>query len=54
MKGNETVLTPGHCFSIEPGIYISGRFGMRLEDIVVVTDHGVESLNNADHSMVIV
>jgi Xaa-Pro aminopeptidase len=48
------VLKPGHCFSVEPGIYISGRFGMRLEDIVVVTDDGVESLNTADHSMVIV
>jgi Xaa-Pro aminopeptidase len=54
VKGNETVLKPGHCFSVEPGIYISGRFGMRLEDIVVVTDDGVESLNTADHSMVIV
>lgn len=54
VKGNETLLKAGHCFSIEPGIYLSGRFGMRLEDIVAVTDEGVESLNNADHTMIMV
>jgi Xaa-Pro dipeptidase len=54
VKGNETVLQAGHCFSVEPGIYLSGRFGLRLEDIVAVTDDGVESLNNADHSIVLI
>jgi Xaa-Pro aminopeptidase len=54
VKGNEVVLAPGHCFSIEPGIYLKGRFGMRLEDIVAVTETGVERLNNADHSLVTV
>ena len=54
VKGNETLLKAGHCFSIEPGIYLTGRFGMRLEDIVAVTDEGVESLNNADHSMIMI
>jgi Xaa-Pro dipeptidase len=54
VKGNETLLKPGHCFSVEPGIYISGRFGLRLEDIVVVTDDGVESLNKADHSIAMI
>jgi len=53
VKGNETVLEAGHCFSVEPGIYLSGRFGLRLEDIVAVTDSGVESLNTADHSIAI-
>jgi len=51
--GNEVILEPGHSFSIEPGIYVSGRFGMRLEDIVVVRDDGAESLNKVDHSMVL-
>ena len=39
--------SPGHAFSIEPGIYFPGRFGMRLEDIVVATDDGPERLNHA-------
>jgi Xaa-Pro aminopeptidase len=52
VKGNDTTLEPGHCFSIEPGIYMPGRFGMRLEDIVVVVDSGCERLNIADHSIV--
>ena len=54
VKGNETLLQAGHCFSVEPGIYLAGRFGMRLEDIVAVTDDGVESLNKADHSIVLI
>ena len=53
--GNETVLVPGHAFSVEPGIYQPGRFGMRLEDIVVIgADGQPESLNNADHGLVVV
>lgn len=53
--GNEEVLVPGHAFSVEPGIYRPGRFGMRLEDIVVIgADGGPESLNVADHAMVVV
>ena len=52
VAGNDLVLQPGMTFSIEPGIYLEGRFGMRLEDIVVVTEDGVERLNNADHGVV--
>lgn len=40
LAGNMTVLQPGHCFSIEPGIYLPGKFGVRLEVIVTVTDEG--------------
>jgi len=54
VAGNDTVLVPGHAFSIEPGIYLPGRYGMRLEDIVVVRDGGAESLNTVDHSMAVV
>jgi Xaa-Pro aminopeptidase len=53
VNGNGVILEPGHCFSVEPGIYMPDRFGMRLEDIVVVTNSGCERLNNADHSMVV-
>ena len=38
--GNRTVLLPGHCFSVEPGIYLPGKFGVRLENIVTITDDG--------------
>ena len=41
--GNDEVLVPGHAFSVEPGIYQPGRFGMRLEDIVVIGADGVPS-----------
>ena len=44
MAGNDLLLEPGMCFSIEPGIYLPGEWGMRLEDIAVVSDTGVELL----------
>lgn len=44
--GNQLVLQPGMTFSIEPGIYLPGRWGARIEDIVVVTDDGVRRLNH--------
>ena len=52
IAGNTEPLAAGHAFSVEPGIYIAGRWGMRLEDIVVATDAGPQRLNNADHSLV--
>lgn len=45
VEGNQQPLEPGMAFSIEPGIYLPGRYGARIEDIVVVTSSGVESLN---------
>ncbi len=55
VAGNTETLRPGHAFSVEPGIYWPGRFGMRLEDIVVVDDRGLpEPLNRADHALVVV
>jgi Xaa-Pro aminopeptidase len=51
VTGNDEKLEQGMCFSIEPGIYLPGRFGVRLEDIVVVTEDGVDPLNRADHSL---
>jgi Xaa-Pro aminopeptidase len=42
------------CFSIEPGVYLPGRFGVRLEDIVTVTEDGGRRLNNTSHDLAIV
>jgi Xaa-Pro aminopeptidase len=52
--GNGTPLEPGHAFSVEPGIYTDGQWGLRLEDIVVATSAGPEPLNHADHHLVTV
>jgi Xaa-Pro aminopeptidase len=54
VAGNCTALRPGHAFSIEPGIYVPGRWGARLEDIVVATGDGPEALNSVDHSLAVV
>jgi Xaa-Pro aminopeptidase len=55
VAGNTTELAPGHAFSIEPGIYMAGRYGMRLEDIVVIAEDGSpRALNAVDHSLVVV
>jgi len=42
VKGNRTPLLPGNVFSDEPGIYIPGEFGVRLEDIMYITEDGAE------------
>jgi Xaa-Pro aminopeptidase len=52
--GNATPLTAGHAFSVEPGIYLPGRFGARIEDIVVATDAGPRPLNTATHRLTVV
>ena len=52
VTGNTTRLEPGHAFSVEPGIYTPGRWGIRLEDIVVATVDGPEPLNRVDHALV--
>ncbi|MCX4987790.1 MULTISPECIES: aminopeptidase P family protein [unclassified Streptomyces] len=54
VEGEEQPLVPGMCFSVEPGIYLPGRFGVRIEDIVTVTDDGGRRLNTTSREMVIV
>jgi Xaa-Pro aminopeptidase len=54
VAGNTTPLVPGHAFSVEPGIYLPGRFGLRLEDIVVATAAGPERLNRAERDLAFV
>ena len=53
VEGNAQPLVHGNAFSIEPGIYIDGKWGMRLEDIVVADDAGPDSLNTVDHHLAI-
>jgi Xaa-Pro aminopeptidase len=54
VAGNTLPLVAGHAFSVEPGIYYEGRFGMRLEDIVVATVRGPSRLNNAPRDLAVV
>ena len=45
MPGSEVVLEPGDCYSVEPGVYLAGEFGVRIENILAATQDGSESLN---------
>ncbi|MFZ4295024.1 aminopeptidase P family protein [Streptomyces cellulosae] len=54
IEGEERPLVPGMCFSVEPGVYLPGRFGVRIEDIVTVTEDGGRRLNGTERGMVIV
>jgi Xaa-Pro dipeptidase len=53
VAGNTLPLEPGMAFSVEPGIYQPGRWGARIEDIVVVTADGVEPLNRRPHELTV-
>jgi Xaa-Pro aminopeptidase len=54
VEGEDQPLVPGMCFSIEPGIYLPGRFGVRIEDIVAVSETGGRRLNNTSHDLLTV
>lgn len=54
VQGNHEPVEVGMAFSIEPGIYTAGRHGARIEDIVVVTDDGAQSLNTQPRELVVV
>jgi Xaa-Pro dipeptidase len=53
VAGNTLPLEAGMAFSIEPGIYQPGRWGARIEDIVVVTEDGVDPLNRRPHELTV-
>lgn len=53
VNGNPLVLEPGMAFSVEPGIYVAGRYGARIEDIVVVTTDGVARCNHRPRELVV-
>ncbi len=48
---SEAIARPGMCFSVEPGIYLPGKFGVRVEDLVAVTEDGCETLNHAPRDL---
>jgi Xaa-Pro aminopeptidase len=54
VDGNDEPLQPGHAFSVEPGIYVAGRWGARIEDIVVCTETSGERLNTTSTELYIV
>jgi len=54
VAGNDEPIETGMAFSIEPGIYLPGRHGARIEDIVVCTDAGADRLNLVGRDLVVV
>ncbi|HEX6499429.1 MAG TPA: aminopeptidase P family protein [Micromonosporaceae bacterium] len=54
VEGETQPLVPGMCFSIEPGIYLPGRLGVRIEDIVTVTEDGGRRFNNSTRELRVV
>ena len=54
VESNEEPLRAGDAFSVEPGIYLAGQYGARIEDIVVCTDSGVERLNRSSTDLYVV
>lgn len=51
VAGNETPLREGMVFSLEPGVYLPGAFGVRIEDIVAVTSDGSDLLTTSDRAL---
>jgi Xaa-Pro aminopeptidase len=54
VEGNKLPLEPGMTFTDEPGIYLPGKFGCRLEDVVAVTESGGVSLTDYSHDIIVV
>jgi Xaa-Pro aminopeptidase len=53
VSGNDLLLAPGMAFSVEPGFYLEGRYGARIEDIVIVTPDGRIVVNNRPRELVV-
>lgn len=53
-RTSETALVAGHVVSVEPGVYLPGRFGVRIEDLVVVTEDGMENLSGQTKALTVV
>ncbi|HEY1841213.1 MAG TPA: Xaa-Pro peptidase family protein [Mycobacterium sp.] len=54
VAGNDLPLQAGMAFSVEPGIYFPGRWGARIEDIVVVAEDGAQPVNHRPHALIVV
>ncbi len=53
-QGNAGLLEPGNVVSVEPGVYLPGRFGVRIEDLVAVTADGCDNLSGLPKELVVV
>jgi Xaa-Pro aminopeptidase len=53
VAGSSLPLEPGMAFSVEPGIYLPGRYGARIEDIVICTEDGGERLNRTPRGLAV-
>ena len=53
-KSDESPLEAGNVVTVEPGVYLPGRFGVRIEDLVVVTDDGAEILSSVGKDLITV
>ena len=53
VAGSEALLQPGMTFTIEPGIYLPGEIGVRIEDDVLITEDGAESLTTFERELVV-
>ena len=51
---NEAILKPGMIFSVEPGVYLPGEVGVRIEDLVLITEDGCEVLNNVTKDLIVI
>ncbi|MBV9309876.1 MAG: M24 family metallopeptidase, partial [Solirubrobacterales bacterium] len=47
-------LAPGNVVSVEPGVYLPGQFGVRIEDLVVVSEQGCDVLTGLDKALITV
>jgi len=53
-RRSKDILAPGMVVTVEPGIYLPGKYGVRIEDMALITETGYENLTNANKSLIVV